>query len=67
MRKPGFYWVKWHNEMWEVLFWTGTYWIAPGLIISFEDSDLKEIDETPLERKPSYTVDIDALGEINIA
>ena len=66
MRKEGYYWCR-SDDIWEPVYWNGEDWICAGVDIPFRDEDFDEIDETPLERKPSYTVDIDALGEINIA
>lgn len=57
MRANGFYHVKWKNECWDIAEYRDGDWIAMGMDYcgDIKDSDIVEIDETPIVRGQAYT------------
>lgn len=69
MREPGFYWVRFpESKDWIVCEWWVTVvgadtkyakWSRAGVLHSFTDSELAEIDERRIDRNASQRIDID--------
>lgn len=47
-REEGFYWIKYRGR-WIVAEWSGYYWWMPMSDSAWIDSELEEIDPTPIK------------------
>jgi len=58
--EPGYYWVKFHNQPWEVVLCAGDRFFVPGDMESYGYEDIKDIMgpiKSPLETNNCVSVE----------